>query len=195
METGVRVVIEGAYWIDDSVYADVDGEPYLVDTGAEVSMTRKALDIVGHLSVQLADGEVTTLPYGLWKGVVWMKGPNNLITMKDLRELRKSKKSRQPMRKKLARVQNEILHFHHVARPSRHQGWYKVVDVPAVIIEKVEESDLSLEGKARLRGVEARFCPVIDSLCPIQLLKFLLDFMKNRMRVKCYLLSFNSTAL
>ena len=57
------------------------------------------------------------------------------------------------MRKKLARVRNEILHFHHVARPSRHQGWYKVVDVPAVIIEKVEESDLSLEGKARLRGM------------------------------------------
>ena len=80
-----------------------------------------------------------------------MKGPNNLITMRDLKEIRKPKISRQPMKKKLAKMRDKVLHFHDIAWPAEPQEWYKPVVVPAVTIEKVEESDLTLEGKARLR--------------------------------------------
>jgi len=48
----------------------VDGRPYLVDTGAEVSMTRKSLKIIGHLRVQFANDEISIMSYGIWKGVV-----------------------------------------------------------------------------------------------------------------------------
>ena len=91
MEDRARVVIDGAYWVGNDIYVNVDGESYLVDTGAEVSMTRRSLSIIGHLRVQLANGEITTMPYGKWKGIVWLLGPNDLLTIEDLKELNKPK--------------------------------------------------------------------------------------------------------
>lgn len=47
-----RVTLDNAYWVGDEIYTLVDGSPYLVDTGAEVSMTRKSLKRKRHLTVQ-----------------------------------------------------------------------------------------------------------------------------------------------
>jgi len=77
----VSKVIAGAYWVGNEIYADVDGRPYLVDTGAEVPMTRKSLRIIGHLTVQFANGEICQMSYGKWKGIVWLLGPNDLLTI------------------------------------------------------------------------------------------------------------------
>lgn len=51
-----RVTLENVYWVGDEIYTLVDGSPYLVDTGAEVSMTRKSLKRKQHLTVQCANG-------------------------------------------------------------------------------------------------------------------------------------------
>lgn len=100
MESKEQAGITGAYWVGNELRADVEGEPYLVDTGAEVSMTRKNLTTIGHLTVQLADGKLSTIPYGEWKGIVWLLGPNDLITVEDLKELNKPDGQRKPIEEK-----------------------------------------------------------------------------------------------
>ncbi|KAF0022147.1 hypothetical protein F2P81_025601 [Scophthalmus maximus] len=67
MAQGARVVLDNAYWEGDEVYSKIDGVPYLVDTGAEVSMTRRSLKTEGHLQVQLANGKIEDMPYGVKK--------------------------------------------------------------------------------------------------------------------------------
>ncbi|MEQ2193179.1 hypothetical protein XENOCAPTIV_025455, partial [Xenoophorus captivus] len=64
MITRPRVTLENAYWRGDEIYTKVGGEPYLVDTGAEVSMTRRGLKTTGYLTVQFANGTVEEMPYG-----------------------------------------------------------------------------------------------------------------------------------
>lgn len=90
MAQEARVILEHAYWVGDGIYTNVDGVPYLVDSGAEVSMTRKSLKEAGHLNVQFADGEVKKVPFGIWKGIVWLSGSYDLITTRDLRNLHQS---------------------------------------------------------------------------------------------------------
>ena len=46
MVSQVQAIIDGAYWEGNNLYAEVDGEPYQVDTGAEVSMTRRNLKTI-----------------------------------------------------------------------------------------------------------------------------------------------------
>ncbi|KAI3374213.1 hypothetical protein L3Q82_005938 [Scortum barcoo] len=55
MATKARVTPENAYWVGDDIYAKVDGKPYLVYSGAEVSMTRRSPETKGHLKVQLGN--------------------------------------------------------------------------------------------------------------------------------------------
>ncbi|KAE8291465.1 hypothetical protein D5F01_LYC11073 [Larimichthys crocea] len=73
MASKARVTLWNAYWVGEDIYANVDGEPYLVDSGAEVSMR---------------------MPFGIWRGVVWHKGPYNLITTQDLKELNEPRRFR-----------------------------------------------------------------------------------------------------
>jgi len=94
MKSKKQAVITGAYWVGNEIYADVDGKPYLVDTGAEMSMTRKKLTIIGHRTVRYGNGGMSTMPYAKWKGIEWLLGPDDLVTIKDLRELNKPESQR-----------------------------------------------------------------------------------------------------
>ncbi|KAI3368878.1 hypothetical protein L3Q82_025859 [Scortum barcoo] len=79
-------------------------EPYLVDSGAEVSMTRRSLETKGHLKVQLANGTLEEMPFGIWKRIVWLKGPYDLITTRDLKELQLPKKLRRSRKERLKQI-------------------------------------------------------------------------------------------
>ncbi|KAK9517559.1 hypothetical protein VZT92_022919 [Zoarces viviparus] len=148
MAKRARVTVDHAYWVGDEIYTNVDGVPYLVDTGAEVSMTRKCLETKGHLTVQLADGTIKKTPFGVWKGIVWVLGPYNLMTITDLRELHGSPAGRVPLKKRL-----EILGAKLIQMGSTPLKWYKPVDIPEVTKQKIEESDLSPEGKKALERI------------------------------------------
>lgn len=82
-----RVTLEHAYWVRDDICSIVDGVPFLVDTGAEVSMTRRCLKTAGSLRVQLVDGTVKSIPFRSWKGIVWLLGDYDLIPTRDLKTL------------------------------------------------------------------------------------------------------------
>ncbi|MEQ2199210.1 hypothetical protein XENOCAPTIV_027519, partial [Xenoophorus captivus] len=84
-----QVTLENAYWKGDEIYTEVGEEPYLLDIGAEVSMTCRGLKTTRYLTVQFANGTVEEIPYGTWQGIIWVKGPYNLITVTDLKELNK----------------------------------------------------------------------------------------------------------
>lgn len=62
MASKARVSLEHAYWVGDDIYTTVDGTPYLVDSGAEVSMTRRSLPTKGHLKILLASRTVEEMP-------------------------------------------------------------------------------------------------------------------------------------
>ncbi|KAI3367034.1 hypothetical protein L3Q82_009668 [Scortum barcoo] len=109
MATKARVTLENAYWVGDDIYAKVDGKPYLVDSGAEVSMTRRSLETKGHLKVQLANGTLEEMPFGIWKRIVWLKGPYDLITTRDLKELQLPKKLRRSLRRRLDKLQARVV--------------------------------------------------------------------------------------
>jgi len=107
-------------------------------------MTRKSLKIIGNLRVQFANGEISAMSYGTWKGVVWLLGLNNLVTIRDLRELNKPKKQRRPMKRKLRLLQAGLTRLTWVPEETS-ETWYKPVDVPVVTEERVNESDFSEE--------------------------------------------------
>uniref|UniRef100_A0A3Q1FW71 ribonuclease H n=1 Tax=Acanthochromis polyacanthus TaxID=80966 RepID=A0A3Q1FW71_9TELE len=153
-----RVTLENAYWDGDNIYTDVDGVPYLVDSGAEVSMTRRRLTVRGHLKVQLADGTLTNFPFAVWKGIVWLLGPYNLITTGDLMDLYNQDRGKSSVMQRVESLRARLIRLD----PQQERSWYRPVDVVAVTEQKVESSDLSAAGKVRLRrilqGVEvARF--------------------------------------
>lgn len=64
---GFKVAGYSRKWQGNKIYTKVGGVPYLVDAGAEVSMTRRDLETTGHLQVQFADERVEEMPYGTWK--------------------------------------------------------------------------------------------------------------------------------
>uniref|UniRef100_A0A671TJW7 ribonuclease H n=1 Tax=Sparus aurata TaxID=8175 RepID=A0A671TJW7_SPAAU len=109
MARKARVTLENAYRVGDEIYATVEATPYLVDTGAEVSMTLRSLETAGHLAVQLANRAVDKMPYGIWKGIIWVKGLYNLITVKDLEELSKVSRVRGSWRRKLDKLRTRLI--------------------------------------------------------------------------------------
>lgn len=120
----------------DEIYTNVDGTPYEVDTGVEVSITHVDLETKGHLKVGFADGGAKEMPFGIWKGVVWIKGPHNLIAVRDLKELMRPCKSLLSQRlkefqAKLVKLDNES-----------QMAWYKMVDIPATEEQRIKECDL-----------------------------------------------------
>jgi len=152
MESETKAVMKGAYWVVKTPYTNVEGKPYLVDTGAEVSMTSKSLTIIGHLTVKFADGVSTTQPYGKWKGIVWLLGPYDLITVGDLQQLNKLENQRQPIEKKIKQLQAASIQLAYNSGETT-TTWYKPVHVSVVMEEKIKASDLSEEGKRELREI------------------------------------------
>lgn len=153
MTDGLRVMLEHGYQIGDEVYANVDGVPYLVDTGAEVSMTRKDLTPRGHLRVRLADGTVTSIPYGIWKGIVWALGKYDLLSLHDLRLLHDETFRPDEIERRLRVLRARLIRLYCGPKEQRGKTWYKPVDIPEVTEQKIAESDFSDEGKERLREI------------------------------------------
>ena len=108
MAKEARVTLENAYWKGNDIYTNVEGIPYLVDTGAEVSMTRRSLTEIGYLTVQLATGTIEKIGYGIWKNIIWTLGPNNLITVADLNELNQPHGRRSCVKKKLEILRSRL---------------------------------------------------------------------------------------
>lgn len=73
MSLEARVTLDNAYWVGDETYMLVDGSPYLVDTGAWVSMTRKSLKREGHLTVQFVNGFESAKVKGVAHADLWKK--------------------------------------------------------------------------------------------------------------------------
>ena len=147
-----RVTLENAYWSGGDIYSEVKGTPYLVDSGAEVSMTRKPLKTKGYLSVLLADDTLRQMPYGVWEGIVWVVGPNNLLTTQDLAELQKPKNQRKQVG---ARIK-ELLKSRAIRISAEDKVWYKPVDIPEETEKRIKECDFSKEGKEKLREILAK---------------------------------------
>ncbi|KAI3377338.1 hypothetical protein L3Q82_008541 [Scortum barcoo] len=124
-------------------------EPYLVDSGAEVSMTRRSLETKGHLKVQLANGTLEEMPFGIWKRIVWLKGPYDLITTRDLKELQLPKKLRRSLRRRLDKLQARVVRLEPAQSKATQTNWYKPVDVTETTEQKIQESDFSPKGKER----------------------------------------------
>ncbi|KAM3582756.1 uncharacterized protein V6R79_016158 [Siganus canaliculatus] len=137
----------------DDIYTKVDGEPYLVDSGAEVSMTRRSLETKGHLRVLLANGSLERMPFGIWMGIVWLKGPYNLITPRDMKELQLPQRMRRSLRRRLDKLQSRVVRLEPAQDKIAPENWYKPVDIPETTEQKVQESDFSPAGKERLKQI------------------------------------------
>ncbi|MEQ2208018.1 hypothetical protein XENOCAPTIV_023224 [Xenoophorus captivus] len=153
MMTRPRVTLENAYWREDEIYTKVGGEPYLVDTGAEVSMTRRGLKTTGYLMVQFANGTVEEMPYVTWQGIIWMKGPYNLITVTDLKELNKPYGEQRSLSQRLSQLRSRLVKVGSTQSGTGAQEWYKAEDVPEVTEQKLKESNFSPAGKDRLQKI------------------------------------------
>ncbi|KAM3583197.1 uncharacterized protein V6R79_015670 [Siganus canaliculatus] len=137
----------------DDIYTKVDGEPYLVDSGAEVSMTRKSLETKGHLRVLLANGCLERMPFGIWMGIVWLKGPYNLITPRDMKELQLPQRMRRSLRRRLDKLQSRVVRLEPAQEKIAPTSWYKPVDIPETTERKIQESDFSPAGKEKLKRI------------------------------------------
>ncbi|KAI3356022.1 hypothetical protein L3Q82_017294 [Scortum barcoo] len=156
MATKARVTLENAYWVGDDIYTKVDGKPYLVDSGAEVSMTRRSLETKGHLKVQLANGTLEEMPFGIWKRIVWLKGPYDLITTRDLKELQLPKRLRRSLRRRLDKLQARVVRLEPAQSKATPTNWYKPVNVTETTEQKIQESDFSPKGKETLKQIIAQ---------------------------------------
>ncbi|MEQ2198669.1 hypothetical protein XENOCAPTIV_016314 [Xenoophorus captivus] len=141
------------YWRGDQIYTKVVGEPYPVDTGAEVSMTHRGLKTTGYLMVQFANGTMEEMPYGTWQGIIWVKGPYNLITVTDLKELNKPWGEHRSLSQRLSQLRSGLVKVGSTQSGTGAQKWYKAVDVPEVTEQKLKERDFSPAGKERLQKI------------------------------------------
>nr|XP_049598168.1 uncharacterized protein LOC125982043 [Syngnathus scovelli] len=118
-------------------------------------MTRKALKVIGHLTVMMADGSVTSMPIGVWKRIVWVKGPHNLLTLRDAEDLKKPAHQRQPVKARLENIKAKTVRVG-PTKTMPLKEWYKPVDVDSVRIQLVQNSDLSPDGKQKLTAILER---------------------------------------
>ncbi|MEQ2213602.1 hypothetical protein XENOCAPTIV_017662 [Xenoophorus captivus] len=153
MMTRPRVTLENAYWRGDEIYTKVEGEPYLVDTGAEESMTRRGLKTTRYLTVQFANGTIEEMPYGTWQGIIWVKGPYNLITVTDLKELNKPWGECCSLSQRLSQLRSRLVKIGSTQSGTGAQEWYTAVNVPEVTEQKLKESDFFPAGKEKLRKI------------------------------------------
>ncbi|KAI3375384.1 hypothetical protein L3Q82_021867 [Scortum barcoo] len=98
-----------------------------VDSGAEVSMTRRSLETKGHLKVQLVNGTLEEMPFGIWKRIVWLKGPYDLITTRDLKELQLPKRLRRSLRRRLDKLQARVVRLEPAQSKATPTNWLKQI--------------------------------------------------------------------
>ncbi|MEQ2199097.1 hypothetical protein XENOCAPTIV_024658 [Xenoophorus captivus] len=96
---------------------------------------------------------VEEMPYGTWQGIIWVKGPYNLIIVTDLKELNKPWGDRRSLSQRLSQLQSRLVKVGSTQSGTRAQEWHKAVDVPEVTEQKLKESDFSPAGKERLRKI------------------------------------------
>lgn len=66
-------------WVGAKIHAKVKTTPSLVDTGQRYKCPTEALRLQDTtLTVQLANGTIEKMPYGIRKGIVWVKGRSSL---------------------------------------------------------------------------------------------------------------------
>ncbi|MEQ2289990.1 hypothetical protein AMECASPLE_038790 [Ameca splendens] len=113
-------------------------------------MTRRGLKTTGYLMVQFANGTIEEMPYGTWQGIMGVKGPYNLITVTDLKELNKPWGEHRSLSQRLSQLRSRLVKVGLTQSGTRAQEWYKAVDVPEVTEQKLKESDFSPAGKEKL---------------------------------------------
>lgn len=126
------MTLENAYIQGDKLYTDVDGVPYLVDTGADVSMTTKKLEPLCMLEVITADGKTIKMKYAEWKGIFWIFRLYDLVSLRDLKHVGTDSKllEQNPPKVQMYKMQ-----------------WFKEVNIPETTDTKIRDRDLSMGGK------------------------------------------------
>ncbi|MEQ2297408.1 hypothetical protein AMECASPLE_034452 [Ameca splendens] len=110
----------------EEIYTKVDREPYLVDTGAGVSRT------TGYLTVEFAIRTVEEMAHGTYQGIIWLKGPYNLITVTDLKELNKPWSEDLSLSQRLSQLKSRSVKVGLTQSGTGVQEWYKALNVPEV---------------------------------------------------------------
>ncbi|MEQ2232225.1 hypothetical protein ILYODFUR_008977 [Ilyodon furcidens] len=95
-----------------------------------MSMTRRGLKTKAYLTVQLVNGTIEEMPYGTWQGIIWVKGPYNLITVTDLKELNRPRKERCSLPQRLSQLKSRLVKIGPTQSGTGAQEWYKTVNVP-----------------------------------------------------------------
>ncbi|MEQ2257853.1 hypothetical protein ILYODFUR_039200 [Ilyodon furcidens] len=104
-------------------------------------MTRRGLKKTGYLTVQFANGTVEEMPYGIWQGIMGVKGPYNLITVTDLKELNKPWGERRSLSQRLSQLRSRLVKVGSTQSGTWAQQWHKAVNVPEVTEQKLKESE------------------------------------------------------
>lgn len=72
---------------DCNLYIEIQGTNFLIDTGAEVSISAEPLDKNGIIHVQTYDGQIRTEKTGEKYGITMIEGSENLLAAKDLKKI------------------------------------------------------------------------------------------------------------
>ncbi|MEQ2210393.1 hypothetical protein XENOCAPTIV_012771 [Xenoophorus captivus] len=95
------------------------------------------------LTVQFANGTVEEVPYGTWQGIIWVKGPYDLITVTDLKELNKPWGEHRSLSQRLSQLWSRLVKVGSTQSGTGAQEWYKAVDVQEVTEQKLKKIDFS----------------------------------------------------
>lgn len=91
---------------DCNLYIEIQGTNYLIDTGAEVSISAEPLDKSGIIPVQTYDGQIRTEKTGEKYGITMIEGSENLLAAKDLKKILRLKEVN--YEQELQRIEKEI---------------------------------------------------------------------------------------
>ena len=121
----LKCVSEMLYEKEGQLFCDINNDPYLFDSAADVSVTtdKTALPLGQNVVIQGITGQQQILPLVQVAGLSMARGPENLICNSDLCKMYQERKNIR---------------------------WLKEIDVPKLIEEKVQESEFSLKNKERL---------------------------------------------
>ena len=87
-------------------------------------------------------------PYCIWKRIIWVKGPYNLIRISELEELNKVR-FQGSWTRWLDKLQKRLVCVGLTKGNVSPESWYKEVDIPMITRKKAQESDFSPAGKER----------------------------------------------
>ncbi|MEQ2198841.1 hypothetical protein XENOCAPTIV_019336 [Xenoophorus captivus] len=95
--------------------------------------------------------DIEDMSYGTWQGIIWVKGPYNVITVTHLKELNRPRKERCSQPQRLSQLKSRLVKIGPTHSGTGAQEWYKTVNVPEVTEQNLKESDFSPAGKEKLR--------------------------------------------